>query len=191
MIDNNLLQEWWIQVQQGNSNAFCQLYFHTVNMAGDQAFRIVKDRDKAKDIVQEAYESLFRNRHSVNGSNIAGYLRTTVKHKSLNALKTILLNEEEAALQLSMIAGDREEAADRQSADQVIGHIESVVAGLSTKCRDVFILKYYNQFTYKQIAERLGISVKTVEKHIAKALGILRQELTKEQVTVLILLLLY
>jgi RNA polymerase sigma factor (sigma-70 family) len=47
---------------------------------------------------------------------------------------------------------------------------------LPEKCRQAFILNYYENLPHKVIAQQMGISVKTVEKHIGKALKVLRKE---------------
>jgi RNA polymerase sigma-70 factor (ECF subfamily) len=56
-------------------------------------------------------------------------------------------------------------------------------AGIDTlpeKCRQAFMLNHYGSMSYKDIAREMGISVKTVEKHIGKALQVLRREMKQE-----------
>ena len=53
--------------------------------------------------------------------------------------------------------------------------INVAIEDLSPKCREAFLLSRYNQLKYKEIADVMGISVKTVEIHISKALSQLRQ----------------
>jgi RNA polymerase sigma-70 factor (ECF subfamily) len=50
---------------------------------------------------------------------------------------------------------------------------------LPEKCREVFQLSRFEEKSYKEISEELNISVKTVENHIAKALRIMRSELSE------------
>ena len=52
--------------------------------------------------------------------------------------------------------------------------LENKIQTLPQKCRKAFILNYVNEFSYKEIASEMNISVKTVEKHIGKALRVLR-----------------
>ena len=67
--------------------------------------------------------------------------------------------------------------------------IENALDKLPEKCRQVFELSRFEEMKYKDIADNLGISVKTVEVQISKALRILREEL-KEFLMILILLIL-
>jgi RNA polymerase sigma-70 factor (ECF subfamily) len=55
--------------------------------------------------------------------------------------------------------------------------IEKAIQTLPTKCAEVFRMSRFNEYSYKEIAEKLDISIKTVENHIGKALKLMRQEL--------------
>jgi len=68
-------------------------------------------------------------------------------------------------LQLEEATGDK----------QKVEIINVAIEELSPKCREAFLLSRYNQLKYKEIADVMGISVKTVEIHISKALSQLRQ----------------
>ena len=59
--------------------------------------------------------------------------------------------------------------------NQKVEIINVAIEQLSPKCREAFLLSRYNQLKYKEIGEVMGISVKTVEIHISKALSQLRQ----------------
>lgn len=56
-------------------------------------------------------------------------------------------------------------------------HIHRIITTLSPQCREAFMLSRFEELSYKEIAERMHLSVNTVEKHIAKALRILRSSL--------------
>lgn len=66
--------------------------------------------------------------------------------------------------------------------------IKQVIESLPTQCREAFILSREEQLSYKAIAERMNISVNTVEKHIGKALKRLRDEFKDHNVSVVLLL---
>jgi RNA polymerase sigma-70 factor (ECF subfamily) len=55
--------------------------------------------------------------------------------------------------------------------------IRESINTLPEKCRQAFMLNHYDSMSYKDVAAEMGISIKTVEKHIGKALQVLRREL--------------
>lgn len=68
--------------------------------------------------------------------------------------------------------------------------IRTSIDTLPEKCRQAFMLNHYGSMSYKDIAQEMGISVKTVEKHIGKAVQVLRNELKEEKlISVAVLLL--
>jgi RNA polymerase sigma-70 factor (ECF subfamily) len=72
--------------------------------------------------------------------------------------------------------------------DELQQQINKAIETMPQQCRTVFILSRYENLTYNEIAEQLDISVKTVDKHICKALKIMRERL-KEYIPILILFL--
>jgi RNA polymerase sigma-70 factor (ECF subfamily) len=75
----------------------------------------------------------------------------------------------------------REHAADAQLPEvfreELEERIRAAIDGLPEQCRKVFVLSRYDELRYAEIAEKLGISVNTVENQISKALRILREAL--------------
>ncbi len=59
-----------------------------------------------------------------------------------------------------------------------ISLLNAVLDQLPPRCKEAFLLSKYNKLKYKEIAEEMGISVKTVEIHISKALSVLRKNLS-------------
>ncbi len=57
--------------------------------------------------------------------------------------------------------------------------IDQVIASMPEKCREVFMLSRYEKLKNREIADQLGISIKMVEKHMSKALAILRRDLAE------------
>lgn len=185
--DLNLL---WADMLGGSEFAFEQLYRQTITSLHRLAFRILRDQESSRDLLQEVFADLYLGRNKVAAdSNIAGYLHSIVKYRALNLLRDQLREKARlTSFQQTALRMENEEGSDRQIADN--HRIEKVVEQISflpEKCRKVFELKYYNNLSYKQISSQLGISVKTVENHIAKAFSILRNKVSDEQLLFLLL----
>jgi RNA polymerase sigma-70 factor (ECF subfamily) len=65
-------------------------------------------------------------------------------------------------------------SAERQAADrEELGRITQAIAGLPEKCREAFLLRKLDGLSQRQVAEQMGVSENTIEKHVGKALRIL------------------
>jgi RNA polymerase sigma-70 factor (ECF subfamily) len=143
----------------------------------------LEDPDEAKGVVQEAYVKLWEIRHELNcDSNLRNFLFTLVKNNCLNLLrrKQILLMHHEKIRWLEMHY--QYESLARMGDDylefnELKEKIDFAVHQLPEHCRHVFEMSRYDELKNREIAEKLGISQKTVEAHLTKALKILRNDL--------------
>ncbi|CAL1520130.1 RNA polymerase sigma-70 factor [Chitinophaga sp. MM2321] len=171
----------WQQAKNGDTTAFEALYRATVATLSNQAFRILKDREQTKDIIQDVFISLYIKRDELPADvNISGYLSNAVKYKVSNILRDRLVKENHHQVLLKQ--GHQQEAISPTALEhnELKKQIAQSISTLPYKCREVFMLNYYGNLGYKAIAQEMGISVKTVEKHMSKALQVLRKELKEE-----------
>jgi RNA polymerase sigma-70 factor, ECF subfamily len=152
------------------------------------AIQYVKDSDAAKDIVQEVFFGLWQKKESIDLSkSVKTYLTSAVRNKSLNYIRdhkkfseTILESE------IQYIKSDYKQG-DRVVEEELRKRILSSTEELPAKCREVFLLSRNENLKYQEIADRLHISVKTVETQMSKALQHFRIRLA-EFITVLLIL---
>lgn len=179
---NYICHQLWAALQQGDENAFKLLYDNTVISLTNQAYKIIKDKEIVKDILQDVFVTLYMRRNELPAEmNIIGYLTNAVKYKVSTQLRdqlsrnthhsTILQAELRASLAQSFPYENNE----------LKNRIRASIETLPEKCRQAFMLNHYGSMSYKDIAHEMGISVKTVEKHIGKALQVLRNELKSEK----------
>ena len=153
------------------------------------AYKFVKDTDDAKSIVHDVYMKLWEKREDIDLSkSVKSYLFTSVNNRSLNFIRDNkkFTNEE------FIIDSHHEkhwEVADVLSAAEIQKKVESTLDAVSPKVKQVFLMSRHEGLKYKEIAEKLNLSVKTVETHMSTALKALRINL-KEYLTSLILFLL-
>ena len=142
------------------------------------AMKYVGDLDTSKEIVHNVFLNLWERRNKLDSSkSLKSYLFTAVYNRSLNHLRDQkkFLNDELAAIGLRYMEYQGPEQ--QLEASELEKQIQEALAALPGRCREVFLLNRFEGLRYQEIAERLGISVKTVEAQISKALRILRDQL--------------
>lgn len=143
----------------------------------DSAFRKLKSRQKAEDIVQELFVSLYRKRSILDISvSPRAYLSKALKFKVLNEFRSETVRTNYIK---SFFFGPscKIDLANEFEAKELQQHIEGTISQLPEKCRQVFYLSRDHNMSNKEIAMYLDISVSTVEKHIGKALKVLRNNI--------------
>ena len=158
--------------QQGMKEIFNQYYKYLLVTVS----HYVVDTEKAKDIVQDVFFELWKKRETIEvQSSLKAYLRRAAVNRSLNFIKSQKRFEFGDTV-LEMGLADREERADeRLEALDLQQVINVAVDKLPERCRLVFLLSRKENLSHKKIAERLEISVKTIENQMTKALKVIRK----------------
>lgn len=140
------------------------------------AFRITREINLAEDIVQEVLYELFKKEKELQVDSLIGYLKRSVYNRSLNKIKSNrgFVDTDEVSYELGSDASDSQE---KMEYSELETFIHQVIDALPEKCRLVFVLNRFESMSYKEVAEKLDISVKTVENQMSKALRILRSEM--------------
>ncbi|HEX3868678.1 MAG TPA: RNA polymerase sigma-70 factor [Gemmatimonadaceae bacterium] len=175
--------EWVARVHEGDRAAFEALVRHYSDRLCAFTYGTTHDVEATKELVQDLFLWVWRHRHEwdVRGS-LTTYLYRSARNHALSYLRHARL---ERRWQEGMASsGDREfERADPPRADEATdtaelsAAISRAIEALPERCRVVFRLNREHHLTYREIGETLGISVKTVEVHMGRALAALRSQL--------------
>ncbi len=138
-----------------------------------KAYRIVNNKDIAEDLVQDVFFKLWENRKKiVIKTSLKAYLNRMVFNESISFLrknKTVLEFSDEIEHQETV-----NETESKLGATELKDIINAAIEELPPKCKTIFLLSRMEELSYKQIAMQLGISIKTVENQMGKALKLLR-----------------
>jgi RNA polymerase sigma-70 factor (ECF subfamily) len=150
--------------------------------------KYVNDLDVAKDIVHNVFIDLWDKRETVDFSKpMKSYLFTSVHNRSLNHVR----DNKKFTRDLTPL--EHAESLENTDVNALKNEIEleeklsTALNILPGKCKEVFMLSRFEGLKYKDIAEKLDISVKTVETQMTKALKMLREHL-KDYLVLLILI---
>ena len=133
-----------------------------------KASRILNNTSQAEDIVQECMIKLWETRHKLGDQSVVGYFHTMVRNRCIDHIrkkKLHIVNWEESSA--STHPNDSMEFEELQQ------KIHRLIDSLPERCRQVFVLSRFEEMSYKEIADQLDISKKTVENQISKALKVI------------------
>jgi RNA polymerase sigma-70 factor (ECF subfamily) len=139
---------------------------------------ILRDEEAAEEVVQQVFVRLWEKRTALQiDKSMQSYLYRSVYNESMNQLKH---REVRRAHAQYVLAGGEPEHADSRSLSyrELQLRLNEALNKLPEQCRTIFQLSRFEDLKYREIADRLNLSVKTVENQMGKALRIMRSELT-------------
>jgi RNA polymerase sigma-70 factor (ECF subfamily) len=177
----------------GDEDAFCELYATYKNRLIYFAMRFLKSRDMAEDVFQDAFTVVWQSRRFINpDASFSSYLYTIMRNRILNQLRNAA-NEEKLKESILSQALDYTEDTKREvMLNDLKSLISHALQQLTPRQREIFEMSREAQLSHKEIADKLGISVNTVQEHISISLKLIRTYLIKysgsEYVDLLLLL---
>jgi RNA polymerase sigma-70 factor (ECF subfamily) len=152
------------------------------------AYSILKDEAMSEEMVQNVFFKLWERAEGLHiTGSVAAYLYRAVHNESLNYLKHLKVRAEHRLFVVHR--QEKEEGAARSlAAKELEARLMKAMSELPEQCRTVFQLSRFEELRYREIADKLDISVKTVENHMGKALKLLREKLVDLMPVIFLLL---
>src|ERR1700743_1372524 len=162
-------------LKQDMLGAFKELYGRYWKKLYGEAYKRLKSKESAEEIVQEIFTNLWLKRHSQTiTTTVGGYLHSTVSHRVIDRYRQELVKEKYKKAFRVVYSETDNSTEDAIMLRELTYAIETEVSQFPDKCRSVYELSRNEHKTNKEIALQLGISEKTVENHLTKALKRLR-----------------
>lgn len=152
--------------------------------------KLVKDRTDAEDLLQNIFVNLWNRSQSSEIQHLHTWLYGAARKSALFYHRSQGNQKKLIATILDYIQVEGFSVSEQQQGKELQHIIDREIERLPKKMREVFLLSRQEQLSYKEIAERLNISDKTVKKQVNNALNILRSSLKKQGLYSLLLLLL-
>lgn len=180
--------ELLLSLSQDSQKAFEMLYHRHWENLYKTAFGLLKESNASKDIVQDIFVWVWQKRNQLEIQSLPAYLKAAVKFKVANFIRSGNIRESFFKdVSKHTIAANAPEAEEITEIKELKSIIINAVELLPDKCRTIYKLSRNEDLTNKQIAERLGLSVKTVEAQITIALRRIRAALDPYLLTLLLL----
>lgn len=164
------------QVQQGCEDAFETLFLKYYSSLCAYA-RIFVEEDDGQEIVSDVMVWLWENREmQAFELSLKSYLFRAVKNRCLTLIRRNQVRERVEEVIFNNLQSQYDDP-DFYIVDELTKKIEEALANLPDKVRETFEMNRFQDLTYNEIAERLGVSSKTVDARIQQALKLLRVSL--------------
>lgn len=163
-----LKQEDQIAFTEIYNRYWAEMYYHT--------FRMLKDEDSSKDVVQDVFSTLWLKSSSLNvDTKLSGHLYISVRNKVLNLLTQNKVRNDYLS---SVAAFVTQSANDTALFDEreILALVEAEIRNLPPRMREIFEMSRKENRTHKEIAEKLNISPQTVKKQVQNALKIIKNK---------------
>lgn len=174
--EENLLFE---KVKKGDIKVFEALFHHFYGFLCEYASKILYDRDAAEEIVQDLFVEIWEKREKLSiETSLKSYLFQSVKNRCLNVIQHQKIKTKYAEKLISDT--DPSVSVDEVYVEfDLAEKIEAAIRSLPEKRREIFRLSREEGLKYREIAEKLNVSVKTVETQMSLAIKTLREKLKK------------
>lgn len=167
--------ELLLLLSQDSQEAFDILFRRHWENLYKTAFVLLKDSNASKDVVQDIFIWLWQKRNHLEIQTLAAYLKAAVKFKVANHLRSANIRESFFdGLGKLTVTATAPEAAEITEIKELKMIIINAVELLPDKCRTIYKLSRNEHLTNQQIADQLGLSVKTVEGQMTIALRRIR-----------------
>jgi len=155
-------------------NNYEQLYFF--------ARKFLDDPSDCEDIVNDAFEEIWKNFSAIKMESARSYLYTVVRTRCIDRLRHMETRRNYARLYATITERYASDEGIREMEEREKQMGEAINSLKPPSTREIFIACYVDKKRYKQVADELTISVNTVKKHIVSALKQLKERRTRVNV---------
>ena len=159
---------------------------HYAALAG-YAFSILRNKEDAEDVTQDVFIRTWQSAPNVFGEEgVSFYLRTAVRNGCISFLRKerskMVVTPDDARLH-------QQPEEERDASPDPALFVEQALAELPPQCGLIFKMSRFGGLSYQQIADELGLSVKTVENQVGKALKLMRAYARDHNISFVLLML--
>jgi RNA polymerase sigma-70 factor (ECF subfamily) len=173
LCDEELMRE----IKADNMFAFDVLFKKYSKRLYKFGFSILKSKEEAENLVQDVYLNLWENRNNVEkNSSVKCYLFTIAYNSAISIIRK-KVKESQYIEYLKTIQNTEKPVNLEIEYNELTDNLNQIIKSLPPRQKEVYLLHRVEGLKYNEIAERLNISVNTIENHISRALKTIRKKL--------------
>ncbi|HLP74071.1 MAG TPA: RNA polymerase sigma-70 factor [Bacteroidales bacterium] len=169
------------RISEGDKGQFESLFRSSYVSLVRYAKVLIKDHDTAEEIVQDLFVKLWQERSKMSiESSLNGYLFRSVHNRCLHFVEHMKVVERYAEEMSKREQSFPENPAEILQYSELQDRVARILEKLPERCGKIFYMNRFEGLKYSEIAEKLSVSVKTVEANMGRALKEFRKELTEK-----------
>ena len=169
------------RIRQGDIGQFESLFRSSYVSLVRYAKTLIKDHDTAEEIVQDLFFRLWKDKEKLQiESSLNGYLYRAVHNRCLHYIDHNRVVEKYVREMKEREQETNESPTDILHYRELQAKVAAIIERLPEKCGKIFCMSRFEGLKYSEIAERLSISIKTVEANMGRALKEFRKALAEQ-----------
>lgn len=171
--------ELWSEVANNSSAAFSLLFDRYWSVIYKTVFSYISDREQSEEITHDIFLNLWRGRHTLAIQSFPAYLRMAARYHVYRYMKSANVSPVSYVDDWNKIPTPRTTNAgyEKIALDELETDVDGLLTDLPDRCREIFLLSRKEALSNDEIAGQLGISKRSVENQITRALKHLRIQL--------------
>jgi RNA polymerase sigma-70 factor (ECF subfamily) len=166
------------RVESDDYGAFEAIFNGTYHSLCAFANRIIRNHELAEELVDDVFCTLWRNRKKIRiNDSFRSYLLASVRNRSFDYLRKARNTRNSALDTVMEVAHGQSIPLEEMIYNELNQRIEAAIQDLPKQCRTIFLMSRTEALKYKEIATILGISTKTVDTQMGRALKYLRKKI--------------
>jgi RNA polymerase sigma-70 factor (ECF subfamily) len=168
------------RIRNGDIGQFESLFRSSYVSLVRYAKTLIKDHDTAEEIVQDLFFRLWQDKEKLNiESSLNGYLFRSVHNRCLHYIEHNRVIERHAEEMSYSQSESQDNPSDILNYKELQEKIARILERLPERCGRIFTMSRFEGLKYSEIADKLSVSIKTVEANMGRALKEFRKELTQ------------
>jgi RNA polymerase sigma-70 factor (ECF subfamily) len=169
-IDDKTIQKAISELKKGSAQAFHILYQKYQQPIYRFCLRMMNNKEAAEDAFQETFIRVYESSSTFNGTNFSAWLYTVARNTCLNIMRT---RKDKVEFDEDYLSPE----SDKESDFSLRNYIDSAIAKLPVNLREALLLREYEECSYQEIADILGIELSLAKVRVHRARLILKEML--------------
>jgi len=166
------------RIQKGDLKEFEKLFRELYSPLCSYANTYLQDKDKSEEIVQDIFYGIWKKRDTLSIEvSFKSYLYKAVQNNCLMLIQHHAVEDKYKQYIKEEVSHFQSDPGKEMELEELNKLVENTLNTLPERCRQIFSMSRFDGLKYKEIAEKLGISQKTVEANMGKALQAFRKRL--------------